>query len=417
MKVFIVNTSDIIGGASRAAYRLHSALLVNGIDSTMVVQSKFSDDHTVLAPSTKIQKTMAVIRPTLDNLPLLLYKNRKKMLFSPNWLPFSPVATQINAIKPDIVHLHWLGGGMMRIEDIAKINAPIVWSLHDMWPFTGGCHYADACDAFNERCGRCPILGSQKTRDISTTIFLKKQRLFGQLKNMVIIGLSSWLASLAKNSTLLKNTPIYHLPNLIDTTVFSPFDQNLAKHLFNLPIDKKLILFGAVSATSDPRKGFAELSAALQKIDIQDYELVIFGSGKPKTSQNFKQKVHYLGRLHDDISLRLLYNAADVMVVPSLQENLSNVIMEAMACGTPVVSFNIGGNADLIEHQQNGYLAKPFDCEELAHGISWVLNSPNYSELCENSRAKILYHFSSEQLVKKYIALYNHLLEIKKTQT
>lgn len=360
MKILIVNTSDIQGGAARAAYRLHKALLAEGVDSQMLVQSKSSDDFTVLGPQTKFQKAMGKLRPTLDSIPVRRYPERTKTLFSPSWLLFAGLVDKINSLNPDVVHLHWIAGGMMRIEDLAKINAPIVWSLHDMWAFTGGCHYDEECAGYQKQCGACPVLGSDKDKELSRKVWLRKQACFARLPNMTIVGLSKLVADCAASSSLFKSNPVVNLPNPIDTQIFAPFEQAEARKLFNLPHDKKLVLFGAMGATSDPRKGFQELAQALDHLPA-DYQLVVFGSSEPQTPQGFKQKAHYLGHLHDDVSLRVLFSAADVMVVPSLQENLSNAIMESLACGMPVVGFAIGGNADLIDHKQTGYLAKPFD--------------------------------------------------------
>ncbi|MBW6453346.1 MAG: glycosyltransferase family 4 protein [Methyloprofundus sp.] len=410
MKILIVNTSDIQGGAARAAYRLHKALLAEGVDSQMLVQSKSSDDYTVIGPHTKFQKAMGKMRPTLDSIPVRRYPARTKTLFSPSWLPFAGLVDKINAINPDVVHLHWIAGGMMRIEDLAKIKAPIVWSLHDMWAFTGGCHYDEECAGYQKQCGTCPVLGSNKEQDLSRKIWLRKQDCFARLLNMTIIGLSKWLADCAASSSLFKNNPVVNLPNPIDTQIFAPFDQAAARRLFNLPQDKKLILFGAMGATSDPRKGFKELVQALDHLPA-GYELVVFGSSEPQTPQGFKQKVHYLGHLHDDVSLRVLYTAADVMVVPSLQENLSNAIMESIACGTPVIGFAIGGNADLIAHQQNGYLAKPFDTQDLAAGINWVLQHAHPEQLSQAARDKVLREFDSQVVAGKYVELYESVVK------
>lgn len=409
MRVLIVNTSDVEGGAARAAYRLHQALLVAGVDSKMLVLSKSSDDVTVMELQTKVQKALGKMRMTLDSLPVRRYEERTNTLFSPSWLPFSGLVDKINEINPDLVHLHWIAGGMMRIEDLAKIKPPIVWSLHDMWAFTGGCHYDDECGKFKKTCGACPVLGSNKPKDLSAKVWQRKQVSFSKNSKLTIIGLSRWLANQALESTLFKQTLVVNLPNPIDTTCFAPFDKQQARKLFNLPMDKKLVLFGAMGATSDPRKGFKELAKALEKLDTDNTELVVFGSRQPETQQGFKHKAHYLGSLHDDVSLRLLYSAADVMVVPSLQENLSNAIMESLACGTPVVGFAIGGNSDLIEHQKTGYLAKPFDVTDLASGIYWLFNAPNYNDICQNARNKVLCEFDSGVVANKYISLYKSL--------
>jgi glycosyltransferase involved in cell wall biosynthesis len=384
--------------------------MAQGVDSQMLVQSKSSDDYTVTGPQSKIQKAMGKLRPHLDSLPVRFYQNRTKTLFSPSWLPFSNIVEQINAINPDVVHLHWIAGGMMRIEDIAKIKAPVVWSLHDNWAFTGGCHIMWECDKYKQTCGTCPRLASAKENDLSRKIYNRKQQTFAKLPNMKIVGLSNWLANCARESSLFKNHEVVCLPNPINVDTYAPFDKKQARNLFNLPQDKKLIAFGAMSATSDINKGFKELSQALELLDSENTELVVFGSSQPQTPQGFKQKAHYLGHLHDDVSLRVLYSAADVMVVPSLQENLSNAIMESLACGTPVVGFDIGGNSDLIVHQKTGYLAQPFSETDLAAGIDWVLNAPNYPELCQNAREKVLREFDSKVVAAKYIELYESVV-------
>lgn len=411
MKILIVNASDIDGGAARAAYRLHNALLNAGVNSQMLVQSKISDDFTVTGPQTKTEKLISKIRPFLNNLPLQFYKNKTKTLFSPAYLPFSIIVDKINKLEPDIVHLHWICAGMIKIEDIAKIKAPIVWSLHDMWAFTGGCHYDEECSAYKNSCGNCKVLRSSKKNDLSKKIFNEKQKVFESKKNITIIGLSNWLNECSKNSTLLKDKKHINLPNPIDTKIFKPLDKQKARELWNLPQDKKLILFGAMGATSDPRKGFRELAEALKKIKDQNVEFVIFGSSQPKNAPDLGFKTHYLGSLHDDISLVTIYSAVDVMIVPSLQENLSNAIMESLSCATPVVAFDIGGNSDIINHLQVGYLAKAFDTNDLSYGIEWILNNLEYAKLCQNARKKVLNKFSSEIIVNEYISLYKEILK------
>jgi len=415
MKILIVNTYDILGGAARTAYRLHRSLLSAGIDSKMLVQTKKSDDYTVIPVygDSKIGKAFSLIRPTLDQIPLKFYKNRIKIPFSPAWVPFSKVIEKINEINPDIVHLHWVAVGMIRIEDLPQINKPIVWTLHDEWAFTGGCHYSWNCERFSNSCGACPVLGSDEEYDLSKKVWIRKNKVFKKI-NMVIVCPSKWLYDCSKKSSLLKDKRHKVIPNPIDVDLFKPVDKSISRKIWNLPQDKKLIAFGAISATSDIRKGFKELSKALYKIaDKKNIELVVFGSSKPKNPPDFGFKTHYLGHLHDDVSLVTLYSAVDVVVVPSLQENLSNTIMESLACGTPVVAFNVGGNSDMIEHLKNGYLAKPFDTDDLKNGIEWVLNTPNYDELCKNAREKVLREFDSKIVAKRHIELYEEVLENK----
>jgi len=411
MKILIVNTSDLEGGAARASYRLHKSLLAIHVDSKMLVQNKSSDDFTVIAETSKLQKGFNKLRPTIDSLPIRFFKERTKTLFSPSWFGFSNIVDKINEMNPDIVHLHWICRGMMTIEDIARIKAPIVWSLHDMWAFTGGCHYDEECQGYEKECGNCKVLGSDKENDLSKKIFKRKQKAFTQKKDITIVGISNWLNECSKNSTLLKDKNHINLPNPLDTNIFKPFDKEKARELWGLPKDKKLVLFGAMGATSDPRKGFYELMESLEKIEDSNVELVIFGSERCEDTKDLGFNVYYLGQLYDDVSLVTLYNSVDVMIVPSLQENLSNAIMESLACGVPVVGFDIGGNADMIDHERNGYLAKPFSTIDLAFGIEWVLNNYNYKILCQNARNKVLNNFDSVVLAEKYIELYKSIVD------
>ncbi|MGB0238022.1 MAG: glycosyltransferase family 4 protein [Cycloclasticus sp.] len=411
MKVLVVNSSDIKGGAARAAYRLHQALLASGVDSQMLVNTKLSDDFSVVGQGSNIGKGFTFLRQILDRFPVSFYKHRSQTYFSPNSVPFSGLVERINAINPDVVHLHWVNKAMLSLSDIAKIKAPIVWSLHDMWAFTGGCHYDEECGAYKKECGGCKVLGSVKRNDLSRRIFNKKRSSYAKHKNLTVVGLSKWLAGCASNSTLFKNNNVICLPNPIDASVYSPLDKRVARDLLNLPKDRQLVLFGAMDATSDPRKGYKELCEALHKLEGKNFELVVFGSSQPEIGQGFKFKTHYLGQLHDDVTLRAVYSAADVMVVPSLQENLSNAIMESLACATPVVGFEIGGNGDMIEHEINGYLAKPYDTADLASGIEWILNASNYSELSANARNKVLTEFDNAVVAKRYVALYESVLE------
>ena len=411
MKVVHLSTFDIQGGAARAAYRLHTALRKIGVDSRMLVYTKMSDDPTVteLKPEGRIGRVFYRLRPYLDQLPLKRYKNREKVIFSPAWVPFSGVVKKIESIDPDIVHLHWICGGMLRIEDLKGIKKPVIWSLHDSWAFTGGCHYNEECVGYKGECGCCKVLGSAKENDLSKKVFKRKHTALRR-KEMVVVGLSRWLSDCAKNSVLLKNKRHINLPNPLNTNVFKPFDKAKARDLWNLPKGKELILFGAMGATFDHRKGFKKLSEALHNLISGNVEFVLFGSKQKNDLDKLSIKLHCLGFLHDDVSLITLYGAVDVTVVPSLQENLSNIIMESLACGTPVVAFDVGGNSDLVDHKVNGYLARPYDSKDLANGIEWVLQNPDYDSLCRKAREKVVKNFDSKIVAAKYLKLYEEIV-------
>jgi glycosyltransferase involved in cell wall biosynthesis len=414
MEIIHISFEDIYGGAARAAYRLHKALLSSSVNSQMLVQNKASDDYTVLRVGLKVEQAINKFRPTLDSLPVKLYKNRKPISFAPAWLPSGNIIKKIKQINPDIVHLHWICGGMIRIENLVKIKKPIVWSLHDMWAFTGGCHYDTECRKFKNGCQGCPILGSNRKNDLSKKVFDRKRKSFERMDSLTIIGLSKWLKECAKSSLLFKNKKIVNLPNPIDADTFKPIEKVIARDILGLSWNTRLILFGAMGATSVLRKGFKELCEALAKLEVNgvnDIELIVVGGSKPQNAPNLNFKTHYLGHLQDDISLRVIYSAADVMVMPSLQENLSNAIMESLSCARPVVAFDIGGNSDMVEHKRNGYLAKPFDAEDMADGIEWVINNKNYDKLCENAKQKVLTEFDSKVVADKYIQLYEQILK------
>ena len=397
MKVLIVNYSDISGGAARAANRLHESLLESNIDSKMLVVNKVIHGRFVHGPGTKCDLYKGKLRLYLDSLLLKIYKNRSKTMFSPSIMPYSGIVKKINSYNADIVHLHWVCNAMISINDIKYINAPIVWSLHDMWPFTGGCHYSEGCLSYQNSCGACKVLRSKKSYDLSRLLFNKKIKSFSK-KKMVINGLSSWIARAASESSIFQGHIITNLPNMIDTKVFSPINTNIARDILNLPKNQKIIMFGAMSPESDPRKRYKELTGALELLERKDVELAIFGASHGESNNRFK--THYLGFINDDISLKLLYSSADVLVVPSLEENLSNIIMESLSCGTPVVGFDIGGNSDMVKHKQNGYLARPRSHADMVNGINWVIDNSKNKNIRDISRNICVEKFGSATAIK-----------------
>ena len=240
MKILIVNTSDIEGGAARASYRLFKALENENIEVNMLVQKKSSDNYKVLTPNTKIDKLINIFRPILEQLPVKFYKNRTKTLFSSSLVGNKKILKMIKEINPDIVHLHWINGGMMKIEDLSHIKAPIIWSLHDNFAFTGGCHIKWECEKYKQNCGACPRLGSNKEKDLSRWVWNRKNKVFKKLDNITIVGLSRWVNNGSKESSLLKNKRHINLPNPINTNIFKPFDKEKARELWSLPKIKNL---------------------------------------------------------------------------------------------------------------------------------------------------------------------------------
>lgn len=411
MKILHLNTNDLNGGAARAAYRLHTSLNTAGYDSYMLVMNKQSDERKII--KLKQSKWIKLIDVIYDFVYkkcfTLLY--RPTAYFSTNRLVVSSLIANIRQINPDIIHLHWVTDQFINLHDLLKLKIPVFWSLHDMWAFTGGCHYNDTCSRYELGCNKCPLLRhSLFLPRISRKEIYSKREIYSKLNNFCMNGLSRWMMREAMASYTNTDYQIINLPNVINTNDFSNVSQDSARCILGLPLDSKIIIFGAMNAVSDSRKGFDLLVSALNQMNNKkNIQLVIFGSSHyDDLLSDFPVKC--LGHLHDDCSLKLLYSAADVMVVPSRQENLANTIMESLACGTPVVAFDIGGNSDMVDHEQNGYLAKPFDCSDLSFGISWVIYNSNYEQLSTNARKKVLDNFSEEIVVPKYIAAYNDLL-------
>ena len=415
MKVLLINSSDIQGGAARAAYRLHQGLQYIAINSQMLVQKKVSDDKTVFAPKAKLSQGIAQAKRTVDILPLKFYRQRSNTSYSLSWLA-DTIVPKVNEINPDIINLHWINAGFMQIETITKFKRPLVWTLHDMWAFTGGCHYSGDCERYLKSCGGCPQLGSSKNWDLSSWIWQRKAKAWRDL-NLTIVTPSTWLANCARASSLFKDLQIEVIPYGIDTQRYRPINKVVARELLNLPQDKQLILFGALQATTDTRKGFHLLQPALQGLSKSGWqdklEVVIFGASQPENPPDFGLKAHYLGICNDDISLALVYSAADVFVLPSTEENLANTVMEAIACATPCVAFNLGGTSDLIEHQVNGYLAQPLNTQDLAQGIAWILdNQQRHEKLSYHAREKAEQEFRQEIQARRYLSIFNNLKNI-----
>ncbi|GAA6618297.1 glycosyltransferase family 4 protein [Scytonema sp. NUACC26] len=418
IKPLIVSSYDPIGGAgaSRSAYRLHQGFLKLGIDSKMLVQDKRMDDPTIVSASNPLAQKLWKFRPVLDGLPLKLYPNRQKgaVLFSIQWLP-DIINSQIVKFQPDIINLRWVCEGFLPIEALSKIQKPIVWTLNDMWSFTGGCYYSEGCEQYKKSCGNCPILGSKHSWDLSRLTWQRKAKAWNNLK-FTLVAPSNWIAERARASSLFSNKDIRVIFNGLDIDKYKPTEREKARKLLNLPQDKQLILFGAINAISDPRKGFHLLQAALQKLSKLQWkdkiELIVFGAAKPSHPVDLGFPVHYLGKVNDEIKLALLYSAADVMIVPSTEEVFGQTASESLACSTPVVCFDSTGLKDLVDHQNNGYRAKYLSYEDLANGIVWVIeNKQRHQQLCQNARQKAEQEFNIEIQTRRYLSVFEELLE------
>ena len=409
MKILILNHSDHNGGAARASHRLYESLRIYGIDAKMLVHEKISDDKNIIGPSSKIEKGIARFRSLVDSMPARFRNPKSREPFNAAWLRSCNIIKKINKINPDIVHLHWICGGMMSIEDIALIKFPIVWSLHDMWAFSGGTHYSDnSCN----RQAEDSLKNSSENRqnNLSSKIFQRKLKTYRRTKDLSIVGLSKWINECSRESILLRDKKHINIPNPINTEFFKPKEYDLRKNKWGIPTNKKIVMFGAMNATSNKRKGYSQLKKAIEIIDRNDVHYVIFGNSEDQKKDFKGQNFSYIGNIASDDELIDLYNLADIMVVPSLQENLSNSIMESLSCGTPVVCFNIGGNSDMVKHKFNGYLAEKNNIKDLSDGITWILDNLENKDFSNKARKYTIENFSYQIVAKKYIEFYEAIL-------
>jgi glycosyltransferase involved in cell wall biosynthesis len=410
-RILHLGATDIEGGAARGAYWLHQAMVRRGMDSRMLVDRKYADDDSVIAPANG-GRVMRRLRAYADALPLMRYRRTGDSYWSVNWVP-SRIDRVVRALEPDIIHLHWAGGGFLPIDAMARFRRPVVWTLRDMWPFTGGCHYTAGCERYREGCGLCPQLRSDKADDLSRSVFERKRRHWRDMP-LTLVPISTWLAEAARSSPLFGDAAIEVIPNGLDLTRFHPLDTAAARRAWNLPPERKLILFGALHATKDRRKGYPELCRAIDCLArdglTENATLLVFGADDGGGAPPPAMDARFLGHVEDDRQLARLYAAADVMVAPSLQEAFGKTLIEAMACATPVVAFDRGGPADIVEHRRTGYLAQAFEPEDLAAGIAWCLaekDRPERLGLAAHTRATTLYDI--EAVAERYAALYRRI--------
>jgi glycosyltransferase involved in cell wall biosynthesis len=319
-----------------------------------------------------------------------------------------PVHKHPQVAAADIINLHWVNSGFVSLSDLIKINKPIVWTLRDMWPMTGICHYALDCHRYKNQCGRCPQLHSHLEYDLSRIIMRRKIKALSKIE-VTAVGISRWISECARESAPFRNKRIEVIHNAIDTHGFQPIDKVTARMIFGIP-NKKCILIGAHNVTSY-YKGIKEFFDALRLLsNKKKYHVIVFGQQNNDVMAKADIEYTSLGFLHDMPSLRLAYSAADVFVAPSRAEAFGKTLAEAMACGTPVVAFDATGPKDIVDHQLNGYLAKPFDTEDLAHGIEWVISHPQPELLAKEARDKSMRAFAPNVIARKYLDLYTTIL-------
>ncbi|WP_170113681.1 glycosyltransferase family 4 protein [Mucilaginibacter yixingensis] len=421
MKVTLINTADAGGGAPAACMRLLRALRKKTPEARLLVQEKRTDNEAVVSINNgligRLRKNLNFFA---ERIPFMLFHEADKTVR----FAFSTASTGTDISKEqvitqaDVLHLHWTNQGFLSIKDLKRLlrlNKPVVWTLHDMWTFTGGCHYAGDCNHFEHHCGHCWMLNSNQAKDLSSYGWKHKNRLYERKDSITFVTCSHWLADMARKSSLLSGFRIETIPNPIDSTVFKPGDKAALRSKWGIGNEKHIILFGAANIM-DRRKGLTYLIEALellkeQHVDADDIAVVIFGKNKAFGTTMLPFKAYELGIISSEKDIAEIYGLADVFVTPAIEDNLPNTVMEAMACGVPVVAFNTGGIPDMIDHQQNGYLAKYKSATDLAAGLNHVLTTADRTQLAQAARQKVLATFNDEVVASKYMAVYQSLLK------
>lgn len=428
MKVLFVNTNLSFGGAARATLRIIRSVSNRGVKCQILTKypesTKEGDGAEALSiadfkPKSKLYSWLDFCANKVKNKWQHFQWRNYRKINGEYYLSDLRSIRSFGALQKldyDILHLQWINGRFININELKKVRKPIVWTLHDSWAFCGVCHYFSDCDKYKTHCGACPLLWkdprNMRQKDLAYRIFEQKKKIFQSL-DLHIVTPSTWLGNCARQSALLGQFSVDVIPNSIDVEKFKARDrqESLTRWELDPQETKKYILYGAMNAVKDRRKGFNELLKALQTyqslFDTSNTELIVFGAEGEIPTLQLDFPIKYIGMVRNDEDIAKLYTLADVMVVPSLTENLSNVIMESLSCGTPVVAFNIGGNSDMIDHMSNGYLAE--DEAQMAAGIAWCLDNNADGSLSRNARQKVLDNFTSERVGLMYTQLYERI--------
>lgn len=417
MKVVIISTNDYEGGAARGAYRLNQALNSSnaGIASSMIVQKKQSSLNTINGPISNLNKVVALLRPHVDKLPLLFSKQNTQELISSNWLSNHRLVELINAEKPDVVNLHWVNKGFLSLDDFHRIKAPIVFTVHDSWIATGGCHIIGDCKQYVDGCSSCPKLDNKfKFFDPVQWNATKKRAVFSNSSHS-FVAVSRWMKSVMQESAILRNKPVTIIPNTLDCSVFRVIDKQGCRAILGIEHDQRTILcFGAMSAFEDSNKGGDLLLNALSFLDPTKYRIIIFGASGCGVLESSSYDIKFLGEIKDELMMAVVYNASDIFIMPSRVESFGQTASEAMACGTPVCAFATSGLLDIVDHKVNGYLATPFDTLDLAKGIEWLSGNKATPKLQEECVRKAVDYFSFARVSDRYRKLFSEVIHCQK---
>ena len=407
------------GGAAIAACRLTEALNRHGVKARLLVRDKQSERTTTCVVPSKGLQGMLLKWAFLWERARVWMANRfhqKGLWHVDLGIGGADIVSTSEFRDADIIHLHWVNQGFLSLKELRRIlrsGKPVIWTMHDMWPCTAICHHARDCNRFQGHCQECPQLLYPSRRDLSFWVFDRKATIYPE-GNLTFVACSEWLASEARKSRLLAGKEVISIPNTYNHHAFCPGSQEEARRRFTLPKNLRLLLFACQKVTNE-RKGLDYLFEALRSEPIHQWQgrlgLVVVGEMAEDVAYSVPFPIYRQDYINEEEDMALLYRAVDLFVTPSLEENLPNTIMEAMACATPCVGFDIGGIPEMIDHEKNGYVARYREAEDLARGINFVLDEERYDELSANAAHKAVEAWNEESVVRKHIELYERMVK------
>ena len=407
MRVSHIIAGGVDSGGGYGTLILHNELKKLGIASQIVSNQPHSSLNVLSRVSRKFRNRINARR---NQLPLLRYGPRRSTFVSPTW-GGTNLAKLAKKLDCDVVHIHWANGGFIDFQSFGNVEKPIVWTMRDMWPFTGGCHYSMGCERFLERCGRCPQINSTNPHDHTERWLQEKQSLVRP--NIYYVGISRWITSLAKTSTILKSANVRMIPNSFDAENFFPEGRENSRRSLGLPLDRRLVLIGAINLHGY-YKGLDLFSQAVSKL-ARDVDVVVFGNAPTHAMEGIRQRVHRLGYIRSKSKLRKVYSAADLFVAPSTYEAFGKTVAESIACGTPAVAFDNSGPAEIIRDGVGGRLAKFAHPDSLRHAIDACLQDLDDQAYHTSKMTESVTIFRPENAAQQYRSLYEEIAQTQVT--
>ncbi|MBI3529709.1 MAG: glycosyltransferase [Betaproteobacteria bacterium] len=396
---------------------LYRHLCRQGVNAQMLVRVMEGNDDSTIGPVTRLGKWVSMLRDKSGVALQRLFGSDDGNTLSLNVLP-SRWSAKINSMDVDVVNLQWVGQETLSIRDIGRIEKPVVWTSQDLWPISGARHYEYGYDDNHTSGHRSKAHANTSGERVSVAVdkWVKRRKQHAWNRGMSIVCPSRWMADQVKLSEVARSWHISVIPNVVDTGLFKPLRKQFCREVFNINTTKKLVTCGAYNLLRDLRKGGDLFISLLDKLAshaiASDIEICIFGQAEHPGNPKLPFRTHWIPRIYDQQTLALIYNLSDIVVVPSREDNLPQVGTEAQACGIPVAGFNCTGMPDVVDHRKTGYLAKPFDMDDMAHGIGWMLESrERYGALSSEARSRAVQLWSPQVVIPQYLKTFQEAVE------